>query len=204
MGIMKEAIVVVSGINRPGHRSPGRRDAGICCSLTPVRRVPTPQPKKLSEAGFDFTTAAVDVSSRASVEALVAKATALGAFYGVVRVAGVSPSQGSPKTILKVDLYGTALVLEEFGKVIVEGGSGVVIASQSGHRLPPLTTMSLPCRHRPALQPGQAGRSRTGSRSLGGAGPGGRGNVGAQLQARHKLQLAARVGHPLVGAGAGA
>ena len=50
------------------------------------------------------------------------------------------PSQASPETILKVDLYGTALVLEEFGNVIATGGSGVVIASQSGHRLPPLTT----------------------------------------------------------------
>jgi NAD(P)-dependent dehydrogenase (short-subunit alcohol dehydrogenase family) len=51
----------------------------------------------------------------------------------------VSPSQASPETILKVDLYGTALVLEEFGKVIAEGGAGIVIASQSGHRLPPLS-----------------------------------------------------------------
>ena len=96
--------------------------------------------KTLNEAGFDVTTTVVDVSSRSSVEALVAKATALGAVYGVVHAAGVSPSQASPETILKVDLYGTALVLDEFGKVIVEGGSGVVIASQSGHRLPPLTT----------------------------------------------------------------
>ena len=45
----------------------------------------------------------------------------------------------SPATILKVDLYGTALVLEEFGNVIARDGAGVVIASQSGHRLPPLT-----------------------------------------------------------------
>ncbi|CAB3733824.1 Levodione reductase [Paraburkholderia phenoliruptrix] len=96
--------------------------------------------KTLSEAGFDVTTTAVDVSSRAAVEALVAKATALGAVHGVIHAAGVSPSRASPETILKIDLYGTALVLEEFGKVIVEGGSGVVIASQSGHRLPPLTT----------------------------------------------------------------
>ena len=57
----------------------------------------------------------------------------------LIHAAGVSPSQASPATILKVDLYGTALVLEEFGNVIAPGGSGVVIASQSGHRLPPLT-----------------------------------------------------------------
>src|SRR6476619_3970191 len=56
-----------------------------------------------------------------------------------IHAAGVSPSQASPPTILKVDLYGTALVLEEFGNVIARGGAGVVIASQSGHRLPPLS-----------------------------------------------------------------
>jgi len=95
--------------------------------------------KTFAEAGFDATTATVDVSSRASVDALVEKATALGEVYHLVHAAGVSPSQASPETILKVDLYGTALVLEEFGHVIAEGGSGVVIASQSGHRLPPLS-----------------------------------------------------------------
>jgi len=96
--------------------------------------------KTLSEAGFEVTAATVDVSSRASVEALVAKATSIGQVHGVIHAAGVSPSQASPETILKVDLYGTALVLELFGNVIAEGGSGIVIASQSGHRLPPLST----------------------------------------------------------------
>jgi NAD(P)-dependent dehydrogenase (short-subunit alcohol dehydrogenase family) len=95
--------------------------------------------KTLSEAGFEVTTVTVDVSSRVSVEALVAKAISLGDVHGLVHAAGVSPSQASPETILKVDLYGTALVLEEFGKVIAVGGAGVVIASQSGHRLPPLS-----------------------------------------------------------------
>jgi NAD(P)-dependent dehydrogenase (short-subunit alcohol dehydrogenase family) len=93
----------------------------------------------LSEAGFDVTTATVDVSSRASVHALVEQATSLGEITGMIHAAGVSPSQASPETILKVDLYGTALLLEEFGNVIGRGGAGVVIASQSGHRLPPLT-----------------------------------------------------------------
>ena len=63
----------------------------------------------------------------------------LGEISGVIHAAGVSPTQASPETILKVDLYGTALVLEEFGNVIARGGAGVVIASQSGHRLPPLS-----------------------------------------------------------------
>lgn len=56
----------------------------------------------------------------------------------MIHAAGVSPTQASPATILKVDLYGTALVLEEFGNVIARGGAGLVISSQSGHRLPAL------------------------------------------------------------------
>jgi NAD(P)-dependent dehydrogenase (short-subunit alcohol dehydrogenase family) len=91
--------------------------------------------KIMRDAGFEVTTAIVDVSSRASVHALVENAAALGAVTGVVHAAGVSPSQASPATILAVDLYGTALLLEAFGTVIAHGGAGVVIASQSGHRL---------------------------------------------------------------------
>ncbi|WP_215751315.1 MULTISPECIES: SDR family oxidoreductase [unclassified Gluconobacter] len=90
-------------------------------------------------AGFTVSTTQVDVSSRISVEALAQKASELGDITGVVHAAGVSPSQASPATILAVDLYGTALVLETFGNVIAAGGSAVVIASQSGHRLGALT-----------------------------------------------------------------
>ena len=72
----------------------------------------------LGNAGFEVSTATVDVSSRESVHALVETATALGDVTGVIHAAGVSPSQASPATILTVDLYGTALVLEEFGNVI--------------------------------------------------------------------------------------
>jgi NAD(P)-dependent dehydrogenase (short-subunit alcohol dehydrogenase family) len=91
------------------------------------------------DAGYVVSVASVDVSSRAAVQALVKMATGLGEVTGLIHAAGVSPSQASPATILKVDLYGTALVLEEFGNIISCGGAGVVIASQSGHRLPPLT-----------------------------------------------------------------
>ena len=93
----------------------------------------------LSNAGFEVSTTTVDVSSRESVHELVQAATALGNVAGVIHAAGVSPSQASPATILAVDLYGTAVVLEEFGEVIARGGAGVVIASQSGHRLGALT-----------------------------------------------------------------
>ena len=93
----------------------------------------------LSDAGFDSEATTVDVSSRDSVRGLVQHATFGGDVVGIIHAAGVSPSQAAPATILKVDLYGTAVVLEEFGNVIAPGGVGVVIASQSGHRLAALT-----------------------------------------------------------------
>jgi NAD(P)-dependent dehydrogenase (short-subunit alcohol dehydrogenase family) len=74
-----------------------------------------------------------------SRHALVKTATGFGTITSVIHAAGVSPSQASPATILKVNFFGTALVLEEFGNVIAHGSAGVVIASQSGHRLPALT-----------------------------------------------------------------
>jgi NAD(P)-dependent dehydrogenase (short-subunit alcohol dehydrogenase family) len=93
----------------------------------------------MHNAGFEVSTATVDVSSRQSLQALVKVASGLGEVTGVVHAAGVSPSQASPAAILAVDLYGTAVLLEEFGTVIAHGGAGVVIASQSGHRLGALT-----------------------------------------------------------------
>src|SRR3954471_12486468 len=98
----------------------------------------------MRNAGFDVSTTTVDVSSRASVHALVETATARGDITGVIHAAGVSPSQAPPEVILHVDLYGTAVVLEEFGNVIAPGGAGVVIASQSGHRLGALSPAQNP------------------------------------------------------------
>ncbi|KWA31595.1 short-chain dehydrogenase [Burkholderia multivorans] len=136
-----QKIIVVIGPGSIGQAIARRVGAGKHLLLADVRQENADvAAKTLSEAGFEVTTTAVDISSRASIEALVAKATSIGEVHGLVHAAGVSPSQASPETILKVDLYGTAVILQEFGKVIVEGGSGVVIASQSGHRLPPLST----------------------------------------------------------------
>ena len=94
----------------------------------------------LSDAGFEVSTACVDVSSREQVEQLAQQAAALGEITGVIHAAGVSPSQAAIAQILAVDLLGTAIVLEVFGNHIAHGGSGVVIASQSGHRLDALTS----------------------------------------------------------------
>lgn len=136
---MKDVIVVV-GAGSIGLAIARRISAGKHVLLADIRQeTADAAAKTLSDAGYDVTTATVDVSSRVSVHALAEAATAIGGMSGVIHAAGVSPSQASPETILKVDLYGTALVLEEFGSVIARGGAGVVIASQSGHRLPPLS-----------------------------------------------------------------
>ncbi len=94
--------------------------------------------KTLADVGYRAQAETVDIADRDAVRGLVEVASGLGDVVGVVHAAGVSPSQAPPEAVLRVDLYGTALVLEEFGAVIAPGGSGVVIASQSGHRLPPL------------------------------------------------------------------
>ena len=91
--------------------------------------------KILENAGFEVSTAAVDISARESIINLIGEAEKYGEIKNVVNAAGVSPSQAPIEAILKVDLYGTAVLLEEFGKVIAEGGSGIIISSQSGHRL---------------------------------------------------------------------
>jgi len=133
-------VVVVIGAGSIGQAIARRVSAGKRVLLADLRRENADAAAKvLGDAGFEVSTTTVDVSSRASVQALVQAATGLGEITGVIHAAGVSPSQASPATILKVDLYGTALVLEEFGQVIARGGAAVVIASQSGHRLPALT-----------------------------------------------------------------
>lgn len=95
--------------------------------------------KTLTEAGFDVVPFKVDISSRESVQELIKAAQQAGEIAMFINAAGVSPSQASIEQILKVDLYGTSLLLEEFGKVIKPGGAGVVISSQSGYRMPALT-----------------------------------------------------------------
>lgn len=133
-------VVVVIGAGSIGQAIARRVSAGKHVLLADLRQDNADAAAKvLSDAGFEVSTATVDVSSRESVHALVAAATAPGSITGVIHAAGVSPTQAAPATILKVDLYGTALVLEEFGNIIARGGAGLVIASQSGHRLPALT-----------------------------------------------------------------
>lgn len=93
----------------------------------------------MNKVGFDTVSVEMELSSRESILAFIAKAQQYGEIAMLVNAAGVSPSQASVETILRVDLYGTAVLLEEVGKVIKPGGVGVTISSQSGHRMPALT-----------------------------------------------------------------
>ena len=156
-------VVVVIGAGSIGQAIARRVSAGKHVVLADLHQANADAAAEvMRNAGFGVTTTIVDVSSRDSVHALVDTATALGDIAGVIHAAGVSPSQASPATILAVDLLGTALVLEEFGNVIERGGAGVVIASQSGHRLGALsaeqnaalaTTPADDLLHLPMLQP---------------------------------------------------
>ena len=122
-------VIVVMGAGSIGQAIARRVSAGKHVLLADLREENAEAAAKvLGDAGFEVSMATVDVSSRQSVRALVEMATAMGAITGVIHAAGVSPTQASPATILRVDLYGTALVLEEFGNVIARGGAGVVIA----------------------------------------------------------------------------
>jgi NAD(P)-dependent dehydrogenase (short-subunit alcohol dehydrogenase family) len=128
---------VVIGAGSIGQAIARRVSAGKHVVLADLREAnAATAAKTLSEAGFDVSTAIVDISSRESIQALVERAQSIGPITGLIHAAGVSPSQATPATILKVDLYGTAVLLEEFGNAVSRGGAGVVIASQSGHRLP--------------------------------------------------------------------
>ncbi|HUJ04714.1 MAG TPA: SDR family oxidoreductase [Streptosporangiaceae bacterium] len=158
-------VTVVIGAGQIGQAIARRVSAGKHVLLADLHQASADAAAEvLADAGFDVSTAILDVSSRESVHALAQTAAARGDITGVIHAAGVSPSQAAPEVILRVDLYGTALVLEEFGNIIAPGGSAVVIASQSGHRLGALTaeqdaalatTPADELLSLPMLQPGQ-------------------------------------------------
>ena len=119
--------------------------------------------KIMTEAGFDCEPYEMDLSDKESILSMIAKAQEMGEITTLINSAGVSPSQAPIDAILAVDLYGTAVLLEEVGKVIAPGGVGVTISSQSGKRMPALTAeedrqlATTPCDELldlPLLQPG--------------------------------------------------
>jgi NAD(P)-dependent dehydrogenase (short-subunit alcohol dehydrogenase family) len=132
---MKEVIVVI-GSGSIAQAIARRVSAGKIVLLADIHPDNAKDAEStLSRAGFDVKTTTVDVRSRESIEALVKTAYDLGDIKGVIHTAGLSPSQARAQDILRVDLYGTAVLFEAFGEVIAPGGSAVVIGSQSSHRL---------------------------------------------------------------------
>ena len=137
---MKRKVVVLIGAGSIGQAIVRRIGAGKHIVLADKRlEAAQTAAKTLEDAGFETSAVAADLASRESILSLIEHAQKFGDIMNLVNAAGVSPSQASVATILKVDLYGTSVLLEEFGKVVADGGSGIVISSQSGHRLHALT-----------------------------------------------------------------
>ena len=132
---MKDVVVVI-GAGGIGQAIARRVGAGRHVVFADLRLDAAQAASKiLGDAGFETSATQADLASRESIRALIEHAQEFGPIRNLVNAAGVSPSQAPVATILKVDLYGTSVLLEEFGKVVAEGGSGIVISSQSGHRL---------------------------------------------------------------------
>jgi NAD(P)-dependent dehydrogenase (short-subunit alcohol dehydrogenase family) len=133
-------VLVVIGSGAIGQAIARRTGVGKLILLADINTDSLTAAADLMEtSGYNVRTQPVDVSSRESVRALAAAAAELGPVTGVVHTAGLSPAQATVDAILKVDLVGVALVLDEFGPVIAPGGSGVVISSMAGHMMPALT-----------------------------------------------------------------
>ncbi|CAJ1177928.1 short chain dehydrogenase [Companilactobacillus paralimentarius DSM 13238 = JCM 10415] len=148
---MNNEVIVLFGAGSIGEAIVRRVSAGRKLLLADYNENKLTEMKQhLTEAGFVVETIKADLSSRESIKEVVAKAQSLGDIMGLVNAAGVSPSQASPEQVLRVNLYGTSVLLEEFGKVMAPGGAGIVISSQSGHRLPAL---SLEDNHALAMTP---------------------------------------------------
>ena len=137
---MKKDVMILAGAGQIGMAIARRMGAGMKIVIGD-KRIENAQAiaRIMNEAGFDAVPVEMDLSSRESILNMIAAAKEYGEISMLVNAAGVSPSQAPIEAILKVDLYGTAVLLEEVGKVIKEGGVGVTISSQSGWRMPALT-----------------------------------------------------------------
>lgn len=138
---MKKNVMILTGAGQIGMAIARRMGYGMKIVIGDKRRDNAETiAETMNKAGFETVPIEMDLSSRESILELIDSAKHYGEIQMLINAAGVSPSQASIETILHVDLYGTAVLLEEVGKVIAEGGTGVTISSQSGHRLPALGT----------------------------------------------------------------
>lgn len=137
---MKKDVTVVIGAGGIGQAIARRISSGrLILVANHTQESADAAARVLEGAGFETTAMRADISDRTMIQSVVRRAQELGPIKALVQAAGVSPSQAPVEAILEVDLYGTSMVLEEFGAVIAEGGSGVVISSQSGYRMRALT-----------------------------------------------------------------
>lgn len=137
---MSKEIIVLTGSGAIGIAIVRRIAVGKQLLLADIKiEQAEKQAQELRNAGFNVHTIACDVSNRESVNQLVETATKLGKIMGLVNTAGLSPSQATAQRIFEVDLYGNALLLDSFSKVMAKGSAALVIGSQSSHRLEPLT-----------------------------------------------------------------
>jgi NAD(P)-dependent dehydrogenase (short-subunit alcohol dehydrogenase family) len=133
---MKKQVVILLGTGSIGQAIARRVSAGKHLVLADYKEENAKAAAKtLEDAGFEVSAVKADLSSRESIINMISHAQQFGDVTNLINAAGVSPSQASVNTILKTDLYGTAVLLEEVGNVIADGGSGIIISSQSGHRL---------------------------------------------------------------------
>ena len=137
---MKKEVMILTGAGQIGMAIARRMGAGMKIVIGD-KKMENAQTiaQIMNEAGFDTVPVEMDLSSHGSILNIIAKAREYGEISMLVNAAGVSPSQAPVEAILKVDLYGTAVLLEDVGKVIKAGGVGVTISSQSGWRMPALT-----------------------------------------------------------------
>lgn len=137
---MKKDVMILTGAGQIGMAIARRMGAGMKIVIGDKKLENSQNTSQImNEAGFDAVPVEMDLSSRKSILGVISEAQKYGEISMLVNAAGVSPSQAPVEAILKVDLYGTAVLLEEIGKVIRQGGVGVTISSQSGWRMPALT-----------------------------------------------------------------
>lgn len=140
MNPVSEQVIVLIGAGAIGQAIVRRVGLGKQILLADLRQEQAETAAQtLQQAGYQTHTAVCNIAEHSSIQTLVEKAQMLGDIMGVVNAAGVSPSQAKPQTIFAVDLCGTAILLEAFGRVIAPGGTGIVISSQSGFRLEALS-----------------------------------------------------------------
>ncbi|WP_348263347.1 SDR family oxidoreductase [Telmatobacter sp. DSM 110680] len=131
---MKQEVVVIIGAGGIGMAIARRQGFGKHILLADFdEKVLASAANELESASYKVTRLKVDVSSRESVRALANAAAALGSVVNVVNTAGVSPNMAPPDRVLSVDLYGSAVVFEEFERVIAPGGAGLIVSSMAGH-----------------------------------------------------------------------